>query len=255
MSSLTQLGLSTMVAVFALLAWSGVASAHPKYVEVGTLNLKEILGTKSDWRVTTYEVAGGEDARFGKDPAKFCFWRTSPKTSTCRFTRRFESYGYALSFQTIGAPSIAHLTTAAPDRASVMIGASSSEGGSGVIDLASLWSYDPSVDDFAELFEFRHSELGESKIFDSGPMNGYLVTADFIRLSSEGETHFSEHRYSVAVWRYSLAESHYLQVLQYITDKKYGGRETTGAIDVITPELPQIQRLLKVIYPNDNVVR
>ena len=71
-----------------------------------------------------------------------------------------------------------------------------------------------------------------------------LVTADFIWDFDAGETHFSQHRFTIAAWRYNPAKDVYVLALSYKTAKKYDGLDASDSINVIAPERPEILRRL-----------
>ena len=70
-----------------------------------------------------------------------------------------------------------------------------------------------------------------------------LVTADFVR--SEGETHFSPHRYRITSFVYDRQGGRYVQRDQYVTEKKHPGLDDVDNIDVLAPEKTSIVRRLQ----------
>ena len=76
-----------------------------------------------------------------------------------------------------------------------------------------------------------------------------FVTADFIWNFDAGEMHFSKHHYSIEVWRYDQNADIYVRVLSYRTAKRYNSLDTADAIQVITPERPEILRCLATLTP------
>jgi len=70
-----------------------------------------------------------------------------------------------------------------------------------------------------------------------------LVTADFVW--SEGETHFSQHRYRITSYVYDKQAGRYVQRDQHVTEKKYAGLDDGDDINVLTPEKADIIRRLE----------
>lgn len=71
-----------------------------------------------------------------------------------------------------------------------------------------------------------------------------LVEADFIW--GEGESHFSEHYYTVGAWCFDPKIDRYAKALSYRTAKKYDGGDS-ATVRVLAPERQEILRRLESI--------
>ncbi|MBB5340336.1 hypothetical protein [Tunturiibacter gelidoferens] len=70
-----------------------------------------------------------------------------------------------------------------------------------------------------------------------------LVTADFYWM--DGETHFSEHLYTVNAYEFDTESDRYVKVISYRTFKKYPGLDEVERIHILTSERAQILRRLE----------
>ena len=70
-----------------------------------------------------------------------------------------------------------------------------------------------------------------------------LVTADFVW--SEGETHFSQHRYRITSYVYDKQAGRFVKRDEYVTEKKYVGLDDGDDINVLAPEKVDIIRRLQ----------
>lgn len=76
-----------------------------------------------------------------------------------------------------------------------------------------------------------------------------FITADFIWDFEAGESHFSQHRFLVKVWRFDPSKGRYVLALSYKTVKKYVGLDASDAVNVIAPERGEIVRRLRGATP------
>lgn len=72
-----------------------------------------------------------------------------------------------------------------------------------------------------------------------------FATADFVWDFDAGETHFSKHRYQIAVYVFDRATARYSERLRYPTVKRYAGLDDVSKIRVLDEEKPQVLRRLR----------
>jgi hypothetical protein len=109
-----------------------------------------------------------------------------------------------------------------------------------------VWTYNEGIDDFERTSGFSRSDLGDEERFASGPMDGFYIVADF--LLSGDENRWSNHRYSVEIYKLEPRFAGYVQVLQYLSPGTYRS-ERGGPHEVIDGELARARRMLAAVYP------
>jgi len=227
-------------AILLVLCQSTYASDIP-YKEVKTFSLKNVFGTKSDWRVTAWQPVGNE-SDMGEVSARLCFWmQPAEQRKYCTsITSSLPNDGIVYHYQTAQGLEVVHPDAANPSAALLKFGARFFGGGSGSLDQVSFWYYDKKADAFEPSSHITLTEQGEYRLFDKGKLEGKLVTADAVL--QVGETHFSPHHFYIEAYRYDAG--HYTKILGYLTPTKYPSFEDTNTIDVIMPEIPRIEGLL-----------
>jgi hypothetical protein len=75
-----------------------------------------------------------------------------------------------------------------------------------------------------------------------------LVIADFYWM--DGETHFSDHLYTVTAYRFSADKDCYVEALSYRTSKKYRGLDKVDQVHVLNSERAEILRRLEAAPTN-----
>jgi len=221
--------------------------AEPKFVEVKTLALSRLFVTKRDWNISAYEPK--EDPT-GYIAAKVCFWADpEQKETACEPIQSGDAY------QSVTELAVVPVRQSQPAVWGVMLVAHYTipEGGSGSSTAVLIWTYDRSADKFEQKTFSTVSGIGEYQVLGAGPLAGHFVIAEGIWVGDEG--HFGLHHFDIRVYKYGrLADESmdgYHFVLQYITLKRYESEE----IRAIMPELDNIQRFLKVIYPKPDLIR
>lgn len=220
---------------------------EPKFVEVKTLALSRIFVTKKDWNVSAYEPKEDDT---GYIAAKVCFWADpAQKETACEPIQS----GYA--YQSVSELAVVPVRESKSAVWGVLLAAHYTipEGGSGSSTAVLIWTYDPSGDKFERKTFSIVSGIGEYRVLGAGPLAGYFVIAEGIWVGDEG--HFGLHHFDIRVYKYGrLADESvdgYHFVLQYITSKRYESEE----VRAIMPELDNIQRFLRVIYPKGYLIR
>ena len=221
-------------------------SASAKYVEAKSLNLKVLLKTKKDWHVSAYQSPEAKDEPGAGGAAKVCFWTDkTKKESGCEFINSANEFDPSTTYPH---QNVSRLETVKLDksRTGVLLSAEFSGGGSGLLVRQQLWTYSPKQDSFDETLKLNMTEQGEAKFISTGPLAGYLVTADaYWQL---GESHFEPHRFSIDVYKYNNNDpGSYIKILSYITAKKYPSLDE-GNINVVSPELAATIGKLKAVY-------
>jgi hypothetical protein len=210
------------------------------YQEVQRLDLTVPFHTKTPWFVQLMQPIG-RDAETGDRPARICFTGGKDAATHCEDIKA-EGYG----FQTVKSAAVTPLSAKA--RLSGLEVKAEFSGGSHILSRTDVWTYNGAglADDFEPTSGFSRSDLGEEERFASGPMDGYYIVADF--LSGAGETRWSDHRYSLEVYRLRPDYGGYNQVLQYLSPGTYRS-ERDRPHEVIDQELPRVRKLLETVYP------
>ena len=245
---LPQLALASLFVVNPL--WSG----DVKYREVKTLELQKAFGTKQPWKVTVYE-----DARAAKDvfdivassanwphALKLCFWHdVKAKLHQCvgLQSRHKETYRRIIQVKKLSLEQITSVP--GPKYAVVLVGETPHPSDS--LFHVSVWTYSSRTEKFANILApaIEFTDDGELKFFPDLEGKGIAVGARSDHDYKNGETHLSNHRHEITVYRYLNKRYHRLGVFQ--TTKKYPGGE--GGDDemgqVIQSELSRIKTFVR----------
>jgi hypothetical protein len=210
----------------------------PGYEEIQRLNLTAAFHTRTPWTMRVLQPLGA-DEEMGDKPAKICLQGGKDGAVHCE-----DVVGEDRSFQTIKEVAIEPLSTKAR-----LFGVEVKARHTGVSWAAlrtDLWTYQAQADEFEHTSGFSRSELGDEERFASGPMDGFYVVADY--LMSAGATRWSDHRYSVELYRLDPRFGGYIQVLQYLSPGTYRS-ERRGPHEVIDGELARARRMLAAVYP------
>jgi len=202
--------------------------------ESDSLDLKAPFATKSDWRVTVYGDAG--DPKIDSDiasTAKICFTGGAAHAEKCSSLNDLTSVSSPRPSQKLTALAIVPLWSGQSAVKALVVRYEGAYA-TGVVDQTAIWVYDSARDDFRLASALATSGQGEQRLFNSGPMDGYLVTADYIL--GDRETRWDDHRYRVHIYRY--ADGAYGPVLDYETAAKYPS-ETVTAIESELPSMPK----------------
>jgi hypothetical protein len=232
------------LSVLALLSPS-VAASPAGYKVVKTIPLRAIFGTRSDWNVTAYQSPLPTAANdIGDTPAKLCFSRPNDKHEDCtKITSGLPNDpNFIYNYQTVKQFGIVPLKAGTK---AVAFHAEFYGGGSGYAEQLSFWIYDRKGDFFTPALVISTNESGQNKIISTGPLSGYVVTADPVWQFDKGESHFSAHQFEITVYR--LSGQSYLKVLTYLTTRKYGGEDDGLPSDAIGGEMTRIRSLLKAV--------
>jgi len=238
------LWLSPALLSLAVLLGTSVYGAEPTFVEVKTLALKEPFGTKKDWKVTAYQP---EEHQMGDIAAKVCFW-----VDPAQRDYHCESVLHFHGLQSVKKLTLVPVRRANPAVWGVLLVAYSNRSADGSRTSVTIWTYDRFYDDFEFAGVTAVSEIGEYRILSEGPFAGYLIAAEGTR---EEAGHSGPRHFKMEIDKYGRVEGErtagYRQVLGYVTSKTYDSKE----VQVITPELGNIQCFLGVVYPESDVVR
>jgi hypothetical protein len=223
-----------MLAILAAAAFA----APPGYEAVRQLDLSAPFQTRTPWTMRLLQPLGA-DAEIGPKPAKVCLTGGVDGATHCE---DIVAEGY--SFQSIKGAAVEPLSAKA-HLLGVAVKAEFS-GGAHVLRRTDVWTYNAGADSFLRTSGFSRSDLGDEERFASGPMDGFYVVADF--LLSGDETRWSDHRYSVEIYKLDPRFGGYIQVLQYLSPGRYRS-ERDAPHEVIDGELSRARRMLAAVYP------
>ena len=201
--------------------------APPQYREKPPFDLKAAFGTTGNWKATVnaaMEPAPDFDSDEGASQSRICFVRTAPQASDCAYFR--DLFHSKLTFQTLSSLTVEQLRSGSSPVSGLVMKADALYP-TGQIHETAIWVYSPRQDRFHLAAAVESNEV---RIFTIGPLNGFLITADWHR--DEEETRWSDHRRDITVYRFSgdNGDASFGKVLEYTTTKKYGA-EYTGAIE------------------------
>jgi hypothetical protein len=209
------------------------SNALPQYREEPPFDLKAGLGTTGDWEaiITGAVKPDRELSDQGPSQSKICFVRSAPATTECTYFK--DLFHSTRTFQVFGSLTVERLQSGSAATKGLVLKATRLYD-TGQVPETAIWVYNATGDDFHLVSALESREL---RICSSVPLNGMLVTADW--LWDEGETRWSDHRRNIAVYRYSGAgrEAIYQKLLEYTTTRKYGAEDT----DTIDAELSNIE--------------
>ena len=245
--------LSTPGAIISLLlfSWIGYAigAESVEYVEKKTLALKEALGLPAPWYATAYQPKSAE--KYGNDPALLCFGRERPRPEkSCFSEKKIIREDFVLQYQFVDTLDVVSLAQGPHHEEGVMFVAISSYGGSGWSRRISIWTYSGEKESFINILpSLDISNQGEYRLFPKmkNGLEGILVAADAIVNLNQGESHFSPHKYAIKI--YQLGKSGTFKLAgEYVTKIKYPSLDDTSPIDVIGPELQNIEEYLSGLH-------
>lgn len=120
-----------------------------------------------------------------------------------------------------------------------------SGGGSGTLDSLAILRYEPDGKIVNLLPYVGVTNQSDRAVWQIASVSDFplLVTADFYWM--EGETHFSEHQYTVSAYRFDAGKDRYVKALSYRTSKRYSGLDEVDRIHVLNAERTQILRRLQ----------
>lgn len=210
-----------------------------EYATTAPQNLQKAFGTKSAWEaeVTAQVNTPGEEELQSGIPSrsKICFVNSSGGTSDCTYFH--DVFQSTLSYQTAAALSVIPLVKSkSPKTVGLLLNATAYYV-SGDIHETAIWVYDARTDEFHLAASLESPEL---RIVSEGPLDGYLITADWNRAANEAR--WDDHRRDITVYRFDGSDGAgtYREVLTYTTAKKYGAEDTNtinSEIDVILRHL------------------
>jgi hypothetical protein len=222
-----------------------LAASPAAYRVVKSIPLRAIFGTRSDWTVAAYQSpapTGADD--LGDTPVKLCFSRSTDRREDCtKITSGLPNDpSFVYNYQTVKQLDIVPLK---PGTKAIAFQAEFYGGGSGLAEQLSFWTYDRKGDFFSPALIISTNESGQHKIINTGPLAGYIITADAVWQFDKGEGHFSAHQFEITVYR--LSGQSYLKVLTYLTTRTYGGEDEGRPTDAIGGEMKRIISLLKAV--------
>jgi hypothetical protein len=120
-----------------------------------------------------------------------------------------------------------------------------SGGGSGTLDSLASLRYEPDGQIVNLLPYIGVTNQSDRAVWQIASVSDFplLVTADFYWM--EGETHFSEHEYTVSAYRFDAGKGRYVKALSYRTSRRYPGLDEVDRIHVLNSERTQILRRLE----------
>ena len=189
-----------------------------------TFDLTRQLATKTSWKAVVNDNAGSYDDGDAPSQSKICFvGGVSNQTRCTLFNDLFKD---SFHHQELIDLSDAPLAAAPPVRGLVLKATGMYI--TGEVHQTAIWVYDRAHDEF-RLISTNVVGGDWERIFDVGPLSGYLVDSNWDWRTEEGETRFgSDHRRKISVSKYMPDENggSYRKVLEYTTDKKYGPEDT-----------------------------
>jgi hypothetical protein len=226
-----------LLSAVAVLLWQRALLAQglppPQYREQPAFDLKA-FGSPGDWKAVVTAVVEPQreiEADEGLSQSRICFVRAAPANDECSYFQ--DLFHSNLTFQEFSSLSVARLRSGSAATNGLVLKAEAWYP-TGQVHETAIWVYDARLDGFELVAALESSDV---RIFDSGPLNGTLVTADWDR--EEGETRWSGHQREIGVYRYGVAGgvAGYRKILQYATTRKYGAEDT----HTIDAELPRLE--------------
>jgi hypothetical protein len=179
--------------------------------------------------------------------ARLC---VAPKFSPCFVMPSMSPKGSKPGFYQFGLTPQWKLLHAPPGETLLLFSATFSGGGSGTLTRYAILREDGGK--ITNLLpDVVLTNASEEAIWKDPKLSAYpiFVTADFDWDMDAGETHFSQHRYFVRVWRFDQKRDLYAEAIAYRTSRKYDSLDDADTINVISPERPEILRRLQRLIP------
>ena len=178
------------------------------------------------WTVVVTAQSGGySETSNSPSQAKICFVADLNAANQCAYFN--DLFRSTLSYQELSDLSVAPLASGPAAAKGLVLKVTGSYATGNAHEMA-IWVYDSNRDDFRLVSALQSSE---ERIFTEGPLDGYLVTANWE--SEEGETRFgSNHKRKITAYQYVNDDGVgvYRKVLEYTTADKYDP-ENTNTID------------------------
>ena len=240
---------AAVVTTLALISTGSAAPTTPSRIgpmvlpaeRTWTFDLTRQFATKTTWKAVVNDNGGAYDDGDSPSRSKICFVGASANQSRC--TLLADLFNNSLHYQELVELSDSPLAAAPPVRGLVLKATGTYS--SGEVHQTAIWVYDRTHDDFRLISANVVGGGDWERVFDVGPLGGYLIESNWDWRIQEGETRFgSDHRRKISVFRYVPDEDggSYRSVLEYTTDKKYDPEDT----ETIRAEFPTIESRLGI---------
>ena len=234
----------TMVLV-PTLAFALRVEAKTDYIEFKTLNLKSTFKLKKDWHLTLWQDKRLNDDQASSEAARYCFWyEKSKKEKDAVSIVSGSDFDVSINYphQSV---DVLELTKIQGAENGIILKATFSGGGSGRLSRNEVWVYDSGLGEFKKALCLNLTEQGQIRLISAGALAGTFIAAD--AHWGTDESHFEPHYFTIQLYKFDKGANSYIKLLEYLSAKKYDSLDS-GAINVIEPELPAIQKNLKAIY-------
>jgi hypothetical protein len=221
-SSVTRIRIAGTVSAL-LIAMLAIASPSlGGYTVEPAVQLQNAFGARTAWTaVVTAQSGEYTDVSASRSQAKICFVPDSSAASQCAYFN--DLFRSTLTYQELSDLSVVPLASGPAGAKGLVLKATGSYPTGNVHEMA-IWVYDSNQDDFRLVSALQSSE---ERIFTDGPLDEYLVTANW--QWEQGETRFgNDHLRKITAYKYVNDDGAgaYRKVLEYTTTKKYGPEDT-----------------------------
>jgi hypothetical protein len=225
----------------------GGQASQVEYVEAKRISIPKTPRMPQEWYAIGYEANTKDRLELSDWPAKLCFSHDDQKASEqdCfAATTTLTKYSYDCQF--VEELTLVPIFEKKYPRQGVLFVAKFMGGGSGTLDLVTLWVFNEETKKFVNIPpELTITGQGEYKVLTKAEssLEGVLVIADFIW--ADGETHFDAHKYLIKIYEYDPKENAYKPLTggEFVTREKYG-IEDKGNTEAIDDEMANIRKLM-----------
>lgn len=185
------------------------------------------LQTSFDTRTTWQAVVNAQptpplwqDIDGPPSQSKICLVNNSKGEDDCTYFR--DLFKSTLGSQALTDLSVVSVTSKSPNAKALVLHAIGFYT-SGDVHETAIWVYAQTNDKFTLVSALTSDE---EQIIDAGPLDGFLITADWDWAS--GETRWDDHQRKITVYRFDATDGAgaYREALEYTTTKKYGAEDT-----------------------------
>lgn len=194
-----------------------------EYSTATPTNLQTSFDTRTTWQaIVSAQPAPPiwQDIDGPPSQSKICFADASQGANDCTYFR--DLFKSTLGSQAVTDLSVVSVASKSPNAKALVLKATGFYI-SGDVHETAIWVYDQANDKF-NLVSALTSD--EEQIMSGGPLDGFLITADWDWAS--GETRWDDHQRKMTVYRFDASNGagSYRRALEYTTAKKYGAEDT-----------------------------
>jgi len=236
--------LISMILALMVASWSTGWAISGNYIEIKTLPLKEALQTTLNWHVSAYQIKeeGGVFLTTTKISARLCFWHDEKEKQHLCFPAEIGPS----KFPVVKELSIVPFRKNREPKYGILF-ISTHLGAIEPLHLISIWIFRKEIDTFVNVLpHIILNEQSEYKLFSIFKEKEEVIFVTANRIWKGGEEMlYGPHQFEISIYKYT-EKNIFKYVDKYITKRKYLSFENAHRIDVIRPELRNIEKYFRL---------